>query len=317
MQITIYDLIMLVLVLYAAWSGWSRGMAWQVAPIASLVLAYIFAVPLSITLAPRFGEPPLNRLFALVALYAAISLAVYLVVRSFRGSLEKLRLEEFDRHLGLILGGVKGVLFTIAITLGLVSLFPSIRPTILESESSTIAARILHTIYPILPTAAIEIIDPYLKNLPAAESYANGRTNDSVHDRRPRDVEEKVPQDRIRDLPAAVSKAATDFLFGDREPAAAPQPAQPAQPSRYGSPVTDRESLPSRPRPSRTPRPGASDIPEIIQDGEFLVPPEFPSRRPTTGRAATTPAPSREDEDGLFAPLPPASRTSSEGRDRF
>ena len=316
MQITIYDLIMLVLVLYAAWSGWSRGMAWQVAPIASLVLAYIFAVPLSITLAPRFGEPPLNRLFALVALYAAISLAVYLVVRSFRGSLEKLRLEEFDRHLGLILGGVKGVLFTIAITLGLVSLFPSIRPTILESESSTIAARILHTIYPILPAAAIEVIDPYVKHLPAADTYAQDRTSEPDRDRRPRETQDPLPQDRIRDLPAAVGKAATDFLFGDRETVAT-QPAQSTQPARSGNSVTDREPLPNRPRPARAPRPGASDIPEIIQDGEFLVPPEFPSRRPTTGRAATTPAPRREDEDELFAPLPPASRTSAGGRDRF
>lgn len=297
---TIYDIIMLMLVLYAAVTGWSRGMAWQIAPIASLVLGYLFAMPLSSSVAPWFGEPPLNRLFALITMYCVISLAVYLLVRSIRESLEKLKLEEFDRHLGFILGAVKGLLFTIALTLGLVTFFPSIRPTILQSESSTIATRILHTIYPILPTAAHEVINPYLKNLPPGESYLAGSKSDGSQ---PADKEKAVggnkePLDTIRDLPAA----ATDFLFGDRKPSEPPQ-QQPATSS-------------TRPR---TTRPTSTDIPQIIQDGEFLAPPELPPRR-SSGRTTTGgTAPGKTEpatDDDVFPPLPPA-RTSSGSRDRF
>lgn len=294
---TIYDVIMLVLVLYASVTGWSRGMAWQVAPIASLVLGYVFAMPLSISVAPWFGQPPLNRLFALITMYCVISLAVYLLVRSIRESLEKLKLEEFDRHLGFVLGAVKGVLFTIALTLGLVTFFPSIRPTILQSESSTIAARILHTIYPILPTAAHDVIDPYLKNLPVTEGYLAGGKVEPANSK-DKTTADKQPLDTIRDL----GGAATDYLFGDRTPASTSPPAA------------------TQPPPRTSTRPLSSDIPQIIQDGEFLAPPEFPTRRPSgrttsnsTPPKATTPATSNDD---LFPPLPPP-RTSAGSRDRY
>lgn len=295
---TLYDVIMLMLVLFAAFTGWSRGMAWQVAPIASLVLGYLFAMPLSSSVAPWFGEPPLNRLFALITMYCVISLAVYLLVRSIRESLEKMKLQEFDRHLGFILGAVKGLLFTIALTLGLVTFFPSIRPTILQSESSTIAARILHTIAPILPAAANDVINPYLKNLPETEGYLADRPSQTTTGAGKTDVTTagKQPLDTIRDLQGA----ATDFLFGDRE---AGQPAQPATTT----------------TPSRTTRPTSTDIPQIIQDGEFLAPPELPPRRSsgrttTGGTAPRKTGPAANDDD--FPPLPPA-RTSSGSRDRY
>lgn len=294
---TIYDVIMLVLVMYASVTGWSRGMAWQVAPIASLVLGYVFAMPLSVSVAPWFGQPPLNRLFALITMYCVISLAVYLLVRSIRESLEKLKLEEFDRHLGFVLGAVKGVLFTIALTLGLVTFFPSIRPTILQSESSTIAARILHTIYPILPTAAHDVIDPYLKNLPATEGYLAGSNREPAKTT-DKTANDKQPLDTIRDL----GGAATDYLFGDRTPAPGSPPAA------------------TQPPPKTTTRPSSSDIPQIIQDGEFLAPPEFPTRRPSgrTTSNSTTPGatPPAAADDDLFPPLPPP-RTSAGSRDRY
>lgn len=165
MSITIYDVVMLIVVLGAMIQGAWRGMIWQIAPIVSLVLGYIVAYPMSITAAPYFGQPPLNQLWAMITIYAAVSLAVYLFMRSLRDSFDRLKLSEFDKHLGGLLGLVKGSLIAIVITIGLISVSPQARDIILKSESSTIAARTVNTISPILPDALNALIRPYVQNL--------------------------------------------------------------------------------------------------------------------------------------------------------
>ncbi len=99
MTITYYDAMMLLIVIVAVIQGAWRGMVWQIAPIASLVLGYIVAYPMSERTAHYFGQPPTNRLFAMITIYLAVSLAVYLMVRSVRESLERLKLVELlQRH---------------------------------------------------------------------------------------------------------------------------------------------------------------------------------------------------------------------------
>ena len=164
-MITFYDALMLLIVVVGIFQGAWRGMAWQLAPIASLVLGYLVSYPLSISMAQYFGKPPLNRLWAMIAIYLMVSLAVYMVARSIRHTLEKLKLVEFDRHLGALLGGLKGVLFTVALTMGLITISDQAREIILKSESSTISARLMNTISPILPGPLNDLVHPYLKNL--------------------------------------------------------------------------------------------------------------------------------------------------------
>lgn len=162
---TVYDGVMAVIVLYTVVHGYFRGAAWQVAPILSLVMGYMVAMPMSVTMAHYFGPPPLNRLFALVTIYLLVSMIVYLMIRTFREGVEKAKLTEFDRHLGAIMGGVKGILLTLAVTCVLLIYFPQMRDVILKSESSSIAAKLISTVYPILPKAMHTILDPYLKQL--------------------------------------------------------------------------------------------------------------------------------------------------------
>lgn len=165
MSITIYDVVMLILVIGTMIQGAWRGMIWQIAPIVSLVMGYVVAYPMSITAAPYFGQPPLNQLWAMIVIYAAVSLAVYLFMRSLRDSFDRLKLTEFDKHLGALLGFVKGGLIAIVITVGLISVSPQAREIILKSESSTIAARTVNTISPILPDTVNALIRPYVQNL--------------------------------------------------------------------------------------------------------------------------------------------------------
>jgi membrane protein required for colicin V production len=169
MTVTVYDAIMLLIIVVCVIQGAWRGMVWQIAPIASLVLGYIVAYPMSERTAQYFGQPPTNRLFAMIVIYLAVSLAVYLMVRSVRESLERVKLVEFDRHLGALLGGVKGVLFTIAVTIGLLSVSQQARPLILQSKTHTVAARIVGAISPILPPNLNEVIRPYVQQLQSGE----------------------------------------------------------------------------------------------------------------------------------------------------
>lgn len=187
MSLSMYDGVMLAIVLYSIFHGAMKGMAWQLAPIASLILGYLFAVPLSAVTAQWFGEPPLNRAFAMVTMYMLVSLGVYLIARSLRESLEKTKLLEFDRHLGALLGGVKGVLFTVVVTIALLSVSPSAAHLIVHSESRTVAENVIHYVEPLLPDDMRQVIDPYLKpieNLPdvSTDSIAKGKTTSQAND---------------------------------------------------------------------------------------------------------------------------------------
>ncbi len=182
----LYDVIMLLIVIASAVQGAWRGLAWQVAPVASLVLGYMIAVPLSVSLAPYFGDPPSNHLFALLTVYVMVALAVYLMVRSVKESLEKLKLSEFDRHLGFILGGVKGVVITLIITITLVTVSAEARERILRSESSTIARTIMRQVDPILPEGLQKVITPYLQNLDELPADQLATNRKSATTRKPR-----------------------------------------------------------------------------------------------------------------------------------
>lgn len=164
-SVTPYDGVMALIVFFTMVHGFWKGAAWQIAPIMSLVLGYMIAMPMSVTTAHYFGDPPQNRLFALVSIYLGVTLIVYLMVRSFRAGIEKAKLTEFDRHIGALLGVVKGILITLAITVVLLIYSSNARELILKSESSTIAARIINAVYPILPQAMHQLLRPYLKEL--------------------------------------------------------------------------------------------------------------------------------------------------------
>jgi uncharacterized membrane protein required for colicin V production len=238
---SIYDGVMLLIVLFAVFQGWMRGMAWQLAPIASLVLGYLFGVPLSAATAPWFGEPPLNHVFSLIVMYMLVSLGVYLIARSLRDSIEKMKLVEFDRHLGALLGGVKGVLFTVVLTIALLSVSPTAASFITKSESHTIASRIINVTCPLLPEDIHKVIDPYLSPL-----------HDHADD-------EPLPFADGRDL-----FQDDDFATDDREPA-------PRRPSRNRPIFEDDE-----PSGTISSRPARRPIPDLSDDFEDAPAREFP-----------------------------------------
>ncbi len=154
---TLYDAAMLGVVVAGMIWGAIRGITWQVASIASLVLGYVVAVPTSAQLAPRFpGDPVVARGLALLVTYACVSGGVFLAAWMVRETLRRLRFEAFDRHLGMILGGLEGALLGVVATVFVVSLSPRSRDPILTSPTGSV----LHATQGILPAEIRDHLTP-------------------------------------------------------------------------------------------------------------------------------------------------------------
>jgi uncharacterized membrane protein required for colicin V production len=170
---TIYDAVMATLVVAGmVWGAW-RGIIWQVASISSLVLGYAVSHQLSPQLAPHFpGEPVVARAEAMLAIYAAVSGGVFLAAWMVRSTLRQLKFEAFDRHLGMVMGGIEGALLGLVGTLFVVSLDQPLRAPIFASPTGQIVSRVMDSVGPVLPDEARQALAPFWN--PASGTIAGG-----------------------------------------------------------------------------------------------------------------------------------------------
>lgn len=177
---TPYDAVMIgAVVAGMIWGAW-RGITWQVASIASLVLGYAVAFPVSGRIAPQLpGEPVVARGLAMLAAYVATSGGVFFVAWLIRATLRKLRFEAYDRHLGMLLGGVEGALLGVVVTLFVVSLAPGYRQPVLGSPSGRAVTRLLDAVQPALPGEFRAELAPVWDELHGATPAADGAAEES------------------------------------------------------------------------------------------------------------------------------------------
>jgi membrane protein required for colicin V production len=159
---TLYDAAMVGLILGGmVWGAW-RGIVWQIASIASLVLGYTVAHTTSDDLASHFpGDPVVARGLAMLVVYAAVSGGVFLAAWLVRATLRRLKFEAYDRHLGMVLGGLEGALVGMVATLFIVSLAPQSRGPIFASPSGKVVGRVMGALGPVLPSEAREVLAPF------------------------------------------------------------------------------------------------------------------------------------------------------------
>jgi membrane protein required for colicin V production len=165
---TTYDAAMVGVILAGMVWGAFKGITWQLASILSLVIGYSVAQPLSIQLAPKFpGDPVVARALAMIAIYLGVAGAVFFAAWLVRATLKKLQFEAFDRHLGMLLGGVEGALLGMIATLFVVSLAPQSRGPIFQSTSGKVVGQVMSALGPILPKEARGVIAPFLNEADA------------------------------------------------------------------------------------------------------------------------------------------------------
>lgn len=148
-----YDALNVLVLLAFIWRGASRGAVWQLAVVASVVSCALLAGQA----VPKIeGHIPLQAPFrnwaALGVLYLALSLVAFLLARQLRLKMEEKRFEEYDRHWGAILGGVKGAGLCLLVACLAVVLVPAVRPAVRESWSGRVSLKALDLAAPALPS---------------------------------------------------------------------------------------------------------------------------------------------------------------------
>jgi membrane protein required for colicin V production len=159
-----YDLIMVLVLVGTTIFGFWKGMAWQLASLASLIVSYFGALRFSEQLAPVIKlDPPLNRFAAMLLIYVCSSFIIWMLFRLVAGAIDKVRLESFDRQLGAMFGFAKGVLLCVVITFFAVTFLPQDQgQAIVESQSGRYIVALLDKSHSVFPPEIHQIVDPYL-----------------------------------------------------------------------------------------------------------------------------------------------------------
>jgi membrane protein required for colicin V production len=188
-----YDVLMLLILAGTTIFGAWKGMAWQLASLASLVISYVVALKFSPQLTPLFGQtPPWNRVLAMLALYMGTSMAIWMAFRVVAGFIDRLKLQEFDRQLGALVGLSKGVLLCVVVTVFAAALLPDQqRQTIMKSRSGYYVAVVLDRAHAVLPEEVHEVLAPYIHR--AQETLEPG-SSDHLDDGGPTEFERRLPE---------------------------------------------------------------------------------------------------------------------------
>lgn len=161
-----YDCFMLAVLAGATIYGFWRGMAWQIAALASVLVSAAVALHTSPLLAPLFGkQEPWNRFAAIAVLYIFTAMAIWLLFRLVRGVINRVQLKEFDRQLGTLFGLARGVLYCVVITFFAVTLSETARQSVLQSRSGYFIARGIREANPILPADVRKWLGKYIDEL--------------------------------------------------------------------------------------------------------------------------------------------------------
>lgn len=162
-----YDLLMLGVLAFATAFGARKGLAWQVASVSSIFASYFVAYRFRTPLAEMIdATPPWNVFVAMLILYLAASLAIWLAFRFVSDLIDRVRLKEFDQHAGAALGFCRGVLWCAIITLFSVTLLGETqREAIVQSRSGYYIALLLDKSSTIMPQELHQVLDPYMHTL--------------------------------------------------------------------------------------------------------------------------------------------------------
>jgi membrane protein required for colicin V production len=172
-----YDIIMLAMLGAATVYGALKGLAWQIASLASLVLSYVAAYKFRGVLAAKIdATPPWNVFLAMLILYVATSSLIWLLFNAVATTIERLKFRDFDRQMGALAGFVKGVLLCVILTLFVVTLLgETARQSVVRSKSGAYIARLLHDTDSVMPSEIKAVLAPHIARLnaeldPAAKS---------------------------------------------------------------------------------------------------------------------------------------------------
>lgn len=147
-----YDIVMLAVLGGTTFFGFLKGFAWQVASVASLTLSYFCAYHFSGRVEPLLNaDPRWSKYLAMLLVYCGTGFVVWMGFRLVSGAIDQIRLRDFDRQIGGLVGAAKGVLLCTVITFFAVSLSEKSRAAVLRSRSGVYISQLIHKASPIVP----------------------------------------------------------------------------------------------------------------------------------------------------------------------
>jgi membrane protein required for colicin V production len=181
---SIVDLVVLGVLLYCAVRGASRGLLSQLSWVIALLLCFKFSGTLAPAIEPMIGvDPPLKQWLAMLAVYVGLCGVSFVVAGMLSSWMAKAKIIDFDKHLGGILGFVKGVIICMTVMFFAITMSPPMRQIVSQTYSGYGAALILHNskyLIPLLPENAIptvqNVIDNFNKSLQTGPDDLNGAT---------------------------------------------------------------------------------------------------------------------------------------------
>jgi len=174
-----YDMIVIALLVFATIWGARRGFAKQLATLLSLILGYVVAVNFREAVAPMIDAPhPWNHFAAMLGLFMATSLLVWIGFRFVNGTIEKSGLEAFDVQMGGLFGLAKGFLIAMLITMfSVVLLGDAQRNSVLGSFSGYNMCRLINRAHRFVPEEWQQAMGPYLQTVEEHPNFAQQNDN--------------------------------------------------------------------------------------------------------------------------------------------
>ena len=195
-----YDVVVLAILAFTTIRGAVKGVIWQVAAIAGVVLCLVFAESTSALAGPYVKlEPPLNNWVVMFGSYVVFSFLAFGVARLLNDWIEKQQFGEYNRHLGAILGFVKGVVICLVLTFFAVTVSADAREMLKHSRSGKAAAIIMDRVHPLMPEKLHDALGEYIHQLDSpdlplhhAGDHHHGHAHDDVL---PADADFQLPHE--------------------------------------------------------------------------------------------------------------------------
>ena len=163
---SLYDILMLAILIGAVVFGAWKGLAWQIASFAAIVVSYFAALKFSEPVAAMLQiEPPWNKFAAMLAIFLGCSLLIWLIFSRVKTAIKKMHMGGFDRQAGALLGAGKGALLCMVVTLFAVTLLgSSARQAIISSRSGGYIARGINRLTAVVPDEIHQVLNPYVQD---------------------------------------------------------------------------------------------------------------------------------------------------------
>lgn len=158
-----YDVLAVAIVAFTTIRGAMKGVIWQVAAIAGLVLCFVFSESISAAAGPYVHlDPPLNNWVVMIGAYLVFSLVSFSIARLLTEWLEKIKFGDFNRHLGAIFGFAKGVVIVLVLTFFSVTVSERMHEVLQNSRTGPIAANIMYHLHPVMPEKLHDALARYI-----------------------------------------------------------------------------------------------------------------------------------------------------------